>query len=288
LNAIPAAVSSWLETTFQAAIVSVENTGAGDINEGARVTLGARALFVKWHRHPPPGHFDAEADGLARLAATGRVRVPEVLGVLERSEVGALALAAIDVSPGNRQADTVQEEAGRMLASLHGDRTRRPGLPRANFIGRLGQDNGDRDGGWVAFYREARLGALSHHLPVDLRRRVEGLALETILTEPEGGCALLHGDLWAGNLLADQAGRAWFIDPAVYYGHPEVDLAMSRLFGGFSEHFYGAYREVAGAPAPGMDRRVDVYMLYPLMVHVALFGSGYLAPLERTLARVER
>ena len=117
-------------------------------------------------------------------------------------------------------------------------------------------------------------------------RRLERLAsrLDSLLAEPEAA-SLLHGDLWAGNLLYGAEQVAAFIDPAIYFGHPEVELAYTTLFGGFGEPFYAAYAEARGI-APGFfEERADLYNLYPLLVHVQLFGSGYLAPIERTLQR---
>jgi len=93
----------------------------------------------------------------------------------------------------------------------------------------------------------------------------------------------LHGDLWGGNLHADDGGRPCLIDPAVYGGHREVDLAMMRLFGGFSERVFAAYEE-AWPLAPGAEARVPVYQLYPLLVHVNLFGGAYVGSVKRALS----
>jgi fructosamine-3-kinase len=94
----------------------------------------------------------------------------------------------------------------------------------------------------------------------------------------------LHGDLWGGNLHTDEQGAPCLIDPAVYGGHREIDLAMMRLFGGFGERVFSAYAE-AFPLAPGADERVELHQLYPLMVHVNLFGGGYAASVERILAK---
>src|SRR5690606_22492229 len=92
------------------------------------------------------------------------------------------------------------------------------------------------------------------------------------ITEPP---ALVHGDLWSGNLITDEKGNPCLIDPAVYFGHREVDLAMTQLFGGFDSTFYSAYQE-AFPCEPGLQQRLDIYNLYPLLVHVNLFGQSYL------------
>ena len=94
--------------------------------------------------------------------------------------------------------------------------------------------------------------------------------------------SLIHGDLWSGNLITDEKGEPCLIDPAVYYGNREADLAMTRLFGGFSGEFYSAYEEAFPLP-PGAEGRVDLYNLYPLLVHVNLFGGSYVHSVESIL-----
>ena len=113
--------------------------------------------------------------------------------------------------------------------------------------------------------------------------RLFGALLE--LVGPEEPPARLHGDLWGGNLLCDDAGAPCLIDPAVYGGHREIDLAMMRLFGGFGGRVFDAYDEAFPLP-DGHEERVPLYQLYPLMVHVNLFGGGYGASVEAALQRL--
>ena len=107
--------------------------------------------------------------------------------------------------------------------------------------------------------------------------------LDQYLTEPAFP-SLLHGDLWGGNFVTGPDGHAWLIDPAVYVGHFEADLAMTELFGGFKRAFYDAYREANEIPPGYYDRR-DLYNLYHLLNHLNLFGGSYLAPVRDTLRR---
>ena len=95
---------------------------------------------------------------------------------------------------------------------------------------------------------------------------------------------LFHGDLWSGNFLTDKTGNATLIDPAVYYGHREMDLGMTKLFGGFEAEFYAAYSEMFPLEA-GFEKRVDIYNLYPLLVHVNLFGGDYIHQVQKILER---
>ncbi len=182
-------------------------------------------------------------------------------------------------------------DAAEQLAALHAIRGARFGLERDTLIGPLPQPNGELDG-WVDYFRERRLLAMTERaaaagrLPEGFARRLERLAgrLESLLEEPEAP-ALLHGDAWSGNLLFRGDRVVAFIDPAIYYGHPEIELAFTTLFGPFGETFYGAYAERAGIAAGFFEVRAALYNLYPLLVHAHLFGAGYLAPIDRTLRR---
>lgn len=132
----------------------------------------------------------------------------------------------------------------------------------------------------------ARAGGGGGQLPAACHTRIERLAgrLDRLLEEPARP-ALLHGDVWSGNVLFTGTAVAAFLDPAISFGHPEIELAFTRLFGPFGEAFYRAYDEIAGI-APGFfEARADLYNLYPLLVHVHLFGQGYLARIDATLRR---
>ncbi|MGM0577332.1 MAG: fructosamine kinase family protein [Myxococcota bacterium] len=265
---------------------AVRPVGGGCINQAARVETDGGAVFVKWNPGSPPGFFGAEADGLERLAATRTVRVPGVRAVDDERRVGAIVM---DWVPDGRDRSAAMEDAGRRLAELHARRGRPPGLERDNFIGSIPQRNTPPpDGRWLTFFREQRVHALAGALPARVRRDLEALDLEGLLTEPEGGCALLHGDLWGGNVMVGEGGAGWIVDPAVYHGHPEVDLAMTRLFGGFGPRFYDAYQEVAGPFDADLDARLEVLNLYPLLVHVHLFGGAYLGQVEAVVRRFAR
>jgi fructosamine-3-kinase len=268
-----------------ARVATTRGLSGGDINEAHQVALDdGREIFVKTNRHPPAGMFPAEARGLDWLRAAGAVRVPQVLAVDERF----LALELI--RPGKPRA-TFDEELGRGLAALHRAAPAAFGLDHDNFIGRLPQSNVPASApGWPAFYRERRLqpqlqrAAGAGLLPAALRRDFDRLfeRLEA-LVGPEEPPARLHGDLWAGNRLVDATGRSWLIDPAAHGGHREFDLAMMRLFGGFRTAAFAAYAEVYPL-ADGHAERVPLYQLYPLLVHVNLFGGSYVASVASALS----
>ncbi|MCA9530989.1 MAG: fructosamine kinase family protein [Myxococcales bacterium] len=292
---LSAALSAALEAALGARVVAAGAVGGGDINDAYRASLSdGRVLFVKTHARAPAGMFAAEARGLRWLRDAGALRVPEVCACADRGEAerehGPWFLALEWVEPAPRAPD-FDERLGRGLATLHRAGAPRFGLDADNFIGTLAQRNAPLPT-WADFYRERRLRPQMERarerglLPGRLLRELERVAAQMErLVGPEEPPARLHGDLWGGNVHVDERGAPCLIDPAVYGGHREVDLAMLRLFGGVSPRLMAAYEEVSPL-APGADERVALYQLYPLLVHVNLFGGGYVGSLEGALRRV--
>ena len=254
-------------------------------------------VFVKTAQKVP-GLFAAEAQGLRELAAAAAIRVPRVLAVGE----DGLVLERIREGP---KPAGFFEAFGRAFAALHRHRGPACGFRQDNFIGATPQPNRPPDGDWgearpegtepgsrwPAFFIDRRLrfqaklaanrsGGAALGKMLDRAERRIAVLLEAA-TEPP---SLLHGDLWGGNYLVDAHGKPVLIDPAVYYGHREADLAMTRLFGGFAPAFYAAYHEVMPL-APGHEARSPVYQLYHVMNHFNLFGGGYLEQAKRMLER---
>jgi protein-ribulosamine 3-kinase len=217
----------------------------------------------------------------AWLRETGALRVPEVVAVTSEGPPH-IVLEWIDQRPRVAQFD---ESLGRGLAALHSSGAPQFGLDRNNYIGSLPQRNQPQES-WPDFYGRERiapqleLARRSHRIPGKLARKLEQL-IETLRDHcgPDAKPARLHGDLWSGNLIADERGLPCLIDPAVYGGHREMDLAMMKLFGGFSARVFDAYLEVAPL-APGHEERVALWQLYPLLVHLNLFGGSYLGSVE--------
>lgn len=276
-EAIAAALGARVQTT--------RALSGGDINDAYAVVLeNGRELFVKTNRHPPAGMFPTEARGLAWLGEAGAIRVPGVLAVDER-------FLALELLRPGKPRPTFDEELGRGLAALHRATPGPFGLEHDNFIGRLPQSNRAAAApGWAAFYRDRRLAPQLQAatgaglIPPAMRRDFDRL-FERLdqLVGPEEPPARLHGDLWGGNLMCDAEGAPCLIDPAVYGGHREMDLAMMRLFGGFGTAAFAAYDEVHPL-ASGHAQRVPLYQLYPLLVHVNLFGGSYVASVASALA----
>lgn len=276
-----------LEQRLGTAVQSTRPLSGGDINDAFEVALrNGDRLFVKTHPNPPGGMFEAEAHGLRWLKEAEAVRVPNVLAF---SDDRPAYLALELLTPAKRVPD-FDEELGPALAALHARGAPSFGLDRDNFIGRLPQSN-TQSGDWASFYwrerLEAQLRLATDRGLIDSGAQRQFDALQRVLPDRVGPAeppSRLHGDLWGGNLHVDDGGRPCLIDPAVYGGHREVDLAMMRLFGGFSSRVFSAYEE-AWPLAPVAEERIPLYQLYPLLVHVNLFGAGYVGSVKRALAQ---
>jgi len=254
---------------------SARPVSGGDIARAYRLETPDGTLFLKWRPQAAPGLFEREALGLRALRAhASGLGVPQVL----RSSPSGLVLEWIEAGPGSAGAD---EDFGRALAGLH--RTAGPafGALDGGRTGYLGSQPVDLTptGDWPEFYRDRRLRPLMRRA-VELGRLPESAMglLESLdareLCGPAEPPALVHGDLWAGNRMVDVRGRNWLIDPASFWAHREVDLAMMALFGGFGAGAFAAYDETFPL-ADGWRDRVDWYQLAPLLVHAVLFGGGY-------------
>jgi fructosamine-3-kinase len=272
---IPTDLRFALETSI-GSVRSIIPVGGGDINKAARVETPDARYFVKWNFRPHPRMFQVEARGLNLLAAADALRIPHVVAVIDQP--AALVLEWIDLGSNK----TVASEAlGRGLAQQHRSTIEQYGLDHDNYIGLTPQSN-TQTRSWIAFYRDQRLGAQrdlaqrNGHLTVDRARRLDRLMdhLDQWIDDATAVPSLLHGDLWGGNYLIDAQGNPVLIDPAVYYGDREAEIAFTELFGGFGSRFYAAYNEAWPLDRGYADRR-DLYNLYHLLNHLNLFGEGY-------------
>jgi fructosamine-3-kinase len=285
---VATALASKLAACLGSPVVRSSAAAGGDINQVQQAQLqDGRTLLVKTQHAELPGLFLDEAHGLAWLAEARALRVPEVLHASDADALGPACLVLEWIAPGVRARD-YDAQLGRGLAQLHRSGAESFGLPRDNYIASLRQDNRACER-WGDFYAERRIAPLARRAAErgDLPRAMQQqlTRLQRRIPEwvgPDEPPARLHGDLWSGNVLCDSAGAPVLIDPAVYGGHREMDLAMMRLFGGFSRSVFAAYEE-AFPLAAGHAERVPLYQLYPLLVHVNLFGAAYLPQLEHCL-----
>lgn len=262
------------------------NLSGGCINEAGKLCTDQGNFFIKYNALKKfPAMLKTESRGLTLLAGTGCIRVPEVI---YEGECGDFQFLVLEYFEPTREMGTFSETLGRQLAMLHGTTASAFGLDHDNYVGALPQSN-RQCSLWIDFFCQERLEkqlALAEekrNADASLRRKFEALfrKLPSMLVEEPP--SLLHGDLWSGNVM-NNSGEPILIDPAVYYGNREIDLAMTTLFGGFDNTFYSAYSEHFPLQ-PGARDRFPLYNLYPLLVHLNLFGSSYRLQIEAVLKR---
>jgi protein-ribulosamine 3-kinase len=275
----------------KAHVVAHERVGGGCIHNGTRVVMDTGATyFLKWNDSPTPGMFAAEAEGLQALRDGSELRIPEprVWSDGDDGPFAWLLMEYVEPGPGSPASNRA---LGERLAGMHdgGDGGASFGWPSDNWIGSLAQANRET-GSWAAFWRDTRLRpqlelARRHgRLPDERFDRVLDLAPSGLAGVVRPG--LVHGDLWSGNTFTCRSGEPVLVDPAVYRGEGEVDLAMSELFGGFGADFYSAYDGVRPISPEYRSFRRELYQLYYLLVHVNLFGATYEAGALRAATRV--
>ena len=269
-------------------IERIQSVSGGDISEAYLMETETERFFCKIN-HGENGYelFKAEKIGLQAIAQSKTISVPNIL-LCEPLEKGGFLV--MDYIEPKRPTETDFELLGHQLAALHHNTTQDEfGFSSDNYIGNLEQSNSNHTQ-WAEFYVQERL-APQLQLAKDTGRLNDneipsGNQLLTTCKNlfPDTKPSLLHGDLWSGNYLISENGTPYLIDPAVYYGHHEVDIAMTRLFGGFGASFYNAYQEHF-APLGNEKERTDIYQLYYLLVHLNLFGNSYKASVTEILRR---
>ena len=268
-------------------VIRTSVKSGGCINNAIHVGTTMGHFFLKWNDKVPDDMFEKEAAGLKLLRESGSVRVPAPLHYGKIAGKNFLLMEYLESGPASPD---YWGELGRALAALHKNHVSdQYGLNYDNYIGRLIQYNRFH-GNWIDFFIHERLevqlklalesGKVDVHFAKKYRKFYK--VLPDLL--PPGPPSLLHGDLWSGNVMTGPDGKAWLIDPAVYYGHREIELAFTKMFGGFGETFYMDYHE-AYPLDPDFENRVDIYNMYPSMVHVNLFGTTYLGGVEYVLKK---
>lgn len=270
------------------AIQKCRATGGGCINSTYSVEDGSRRFFVKVNGMSGLAMFEAEADGLREIAATGVIRVPNPVCTGVAEESAFLVLEYVDFSSGRKGR---AEDLGRQLADMHRVSAPQYGWWRDNTIGSTPQINTPADN-WPEFWRDRRLGyqlalAASNGYGGALQRKGERLRarLDGFFKGYAPLPSLLHGDLWGGNYAFSATGEPVIFDPAVYYGDRETDLAMTELFGGFPAAFHAAYREAFPLDS-GYPMRKALYNLYHILNHLNMFGEGYLGQAEGMIEKL--
>lgn len=278
----------WYLSAFnrEARAIKLVAVAGGSINQAFRVEVDGEAFFLKMNDAKAfPGMFEAEAKGLEVLKGKSPLSIPTPLHWGADNKNAFILMEWVTRGTSTPENDFAFGEA---LAILHNNTAETFGLDHNNYIGSLPQSN-KQHSTWVDFFvterlePQLRLAIDKGELDRGIVRRFENLFSQLEGIFPPTQPSLLHGDLWSGNYCITSTGAAAIFDPAVYYGHREVDLAMTKLFGGFSADFYAGYQQ-AFILEKGFANRVAIYNLYPLLVHVNLFGGGYAQDVKNTLS----
>ncbi|NMM48625.1 fructosamine kinase family protein [Marinigracilibium pacificum] len=266
--------------------LKIIGVGGGSINYAYRIQFGSEYIFVKLNQGVNDDFFEAERKGLELLSKHSGFKIPKVF---VSGTIGQHRFIAMEYINSSLKVANYWFQAGVTLAEMHKSSSEKYGLSFNNYMGSLPQKNSWTDK-WADFFIEKRLRPqvdLAHNnglMDVNHVKLFEKLysIIESIV--PEEVPSLIHGDLWNGNIMTDENGLATIIDPAIHYGHRESDLAMTFMFGGFANEFYQGYSQTYPLQSD-FSYRVGLYNLYPLLIHVNLFGTGYLGETISTLKK---
>lgn len=268
-------------------VTALASLGGGCISQVFRATLDDGTELVA-KLGDGSAALETEAYMLGYLKAHSRLPVPAV------RHAGPGLLLMDYVESGDPIDAAAEEHAADLFAALHAIHGERFGHEQDTLIGQLAQPNPWRER-WLDFFRDFRLLHMARQAlaagrisPV-LMTRIERFAarLGEFLDE-SARPALIHGDLWAGNILVRRGRIVGLVDPAIYYADPEIELAFATLFGSLGEPFFRRYNALSPLKSGFFEARRHIYNLYPLLVHTRLFGGHYAGAVERTLARFGR
>ncbi len=269
-------------------IDSIVPMKGGDINDAFRLESFDKKYFLKVNSaNNFPHLFKKEARALETIKKTKTFSVPKVVNVGEAGkDFQYLLLEWMETST-----PTVVnwENLGKNLAKLHQNTSKQFGWSEDNYIAIVVQPNSLTDS-WSEFYAKNRIipmmKLLQNKQLINSKqiKSAENLCKQLNSIFPEEKPALLHGDFWNGNILANKKGEFSVIDPAIYYGHREMDLAIAKLFGGFDDVFFDAYHE-NNPLAPNFEERLPIAQLFPLLIHAYLFEGYYVKDVQTILKK---
>ena len=265
-------------------IKSINSIAGGDINDVYKIITNQNTYVLKVNRKDLfPEMFKKEKLGLEILAAAG-VKSPEVILTFSDSEYQYLVLEFIEEESINL---VFWKNFAEDITKIHRTTAKSFGLDHHNYIGSLHQDNSEKNT-WETFFIENRIKPLvktafdKNRLDRNHLKQFESLYARLNDILPTENPTLLHGDLWGGNLMKGKNQTPVFIDPAVYFGHREMDIAMTQLFDGFDNSYLDHYNEIFPLEK-GWEERITIHNLYPNLVHLILFSRSYLGGIEKVI-----
>ncbi len=288
---IPFSITQKLSFCFpNMKIYSSNPVGGGDISRAVRLETSEGKFFLKYNSNNKfSDMFCAEKQGLELLySAKSGLIIPKPIICESNNEDSFILMEFIE---SNLPEKNFWINFSSRLASLHKKTSAQFGLDFDNYMGSLKQSNKFHSD-WVSFYIEERIliqfemAVKNGFIDSSIRKQFNSFCNKLSDLIPAEKPSLIHGDLWAGNYMSGTEGKAAIFDPACYYGHRESDIAMTKLFGGFSNEFYDGYNE-AYALVPGWKNRTDIFNIYPLLIHVNIFGYSYVYDVIKILYRIK-
>lgn len=279
-----------IQNLFTHLNLTIKNTSpvnGGDINKAYKIVAKEGDFFIKTNnRNNYPGLFEKEANGLKALRTSGALPVPEVIQTGEFNYTQYLLLEWLETA---NTTPEMWEAFGNRLAQLHKTTQENFGFYEDNYLGTYLQNN-TAYSAWSEFYANCRVLPLikliydQNKINRNIIAAADNFSKELNNILPIEQPSLLHGDLWSGNFLSAKNNETYLIDPAVYYGHREMDIGMSRLFGGFSTQFYESYNN-AYPLEKNWEKRLPYTQLYPLLFHAYAFGGHYIESVKIILKK---
>jgi fructosamine-3-kinase len=273
-----------LSKYFETPILNWQSISGGDISNSYKLQTKNYSVFLKTHSNK--ALLNAEYLGLLEIGKTKTIHTPRILHFGDLEHNSCLALEWIDSKPAHTKDYT---KLGQQLAQLHQCSQEQFGFSISNFIGHLSQSN-TYHSNWNDFYIEERLVPQLHLAKNKNLLDEKDFPSASKLKEK---CniyfqnitpSLLHGDLWSGNFFISKIGTPYIFDPSTYYGHSEIDIAMTKLFGGFDASFYKSYHELIPKDE-FTDVRIELYQLYYLLVHLNMFGTSYYTSVKHIIQK---
>jgi fructosamine-3-kinase len=275
-----------IEMATKTKVINQKSLSIGETNNIYLLETTTLPLVVKSNSSEKfPNMFDYEKKGLEKLKQTKSIPIVDTINLTNTLKRSLLILNYIHTKP---TTDIFWDNFGKQLNQLHQNQSSSFGLDSPNYIGNIPQSN-QWCSTWTEFYVTQRLEpqvkiAFENGLLKGLNRKFEKFYYNLDSLFPEEPPSLIHGDLWSGNFISGENNMPWLIDPAIYFGHREMDIGMTLLFGGFNRNFYEAYNSEKPLEKK-WEERVPLTQLYPLLVHANIFGSSYEASVQSVLNR---
>jgi fructosamine-3-kinase len=272
---LPQAIKQFINSLHQENIKEFSSVGGGSINDAYRYSVGKEDFFIKYNNEVE-GIIEREVEGLKAIASLNCIATPEVITFKKIEDFEVLILPFIK---GDLKSYHAWQIFGQQLANMHQMPAPYYGWSQSNFIGSLPQTNEKTDS-FIEFFISQRLkpqiqlAQKAQYFTSQEVKDFESLFQKLPEIVPDTKPSLVHGDLWSGNFMIGEGDTPYLIDPSIHYNFRETDIAFTHLFGKFDAEFYDSYNHHFPL-ASGFQDRIALYNIYPLLVHLNLFGSGY-------------